>query len=72
MTVLMIIDRFEGKYSICESDNGEFIKIEKRKIPRGAKEGDVLESKDDRIEINYEETQKRREKIIEETDDLWI
>ncbi|KPU44140.1 hypothetical protein OXPF_23070 [Oxobacter pfennigii] len=38
----VIIDCFEGKFAICETDEKKMINIEKSRIPRDAKEGDVL------------------------------
>ncbi len=38
----VIIDRFEGKYAVCEKKNLEMIDIEIDKLPKEVKEGDVL------------------------------
>lgn len=37
-----IIDRFEGKYAVCEKIDMTMINVQKSKIPRESKEDDVL------------------------------
>lgn len=66
-----IIDRFEGKYAVCELENKKVINIEKSKLPVNTKEGDVITITDDKIIINKEETIKLREDVKELTKDLW-
>jgi hypothetical protein len=36
------IDRFEGKYAVCESETGEMISIPAENLPKKAKEGDII------------------------------
>ncbi|RKD23651.1 Protein of unknown function [Caminicella sporogenes DSM 14501] len=67
----VLIDRFEGDYAVCERENREIINIEKYKIPKEAKEGDVLIIENDRIIIDKEETEKRKKEIEALTDDIW-
>lgn len=67
----MIIDRFEGKYAVCEMENLEMKDIEISKLPENAKEGDVLIVNGDEIKIDEEETKNRRKKIKKLMDDLW-
>ena len=67
----VIIDRFEGKYAICEKENLDMIDIEISKLPEDAKEGDVLILTEDKIIIDREETKARRERIKKLMDDLW-
>ena len=38
----VIIDRFEGNFAVCETENKEMMNIERSQLPEGAKEGDVL------------------------------
>lgn len=65
------IDRFEGKFAVCEKEDRQMLDIEKFKLPITAKEGDVLNITNDRITINFEETEKRKKDIEEFTKDLW-
>ncbi len=36
------IDRFEGKFAICEDAEGKYFAIETAELPEGAGEGDIL------------------------------
>ena len=54
----LIIDRFEGDFAVCETEELEFIDIPKAVLPGGAKEGDMLT-----ISLDKEETESRKEKI---------
>ena len=68
----LIIDRFEGTYAICEDKERKFFGIEASELPKGAKEGDVLEISDDGVlSINTDKTEARRSKIKELQDRLW-
>lgn len=67
----VIIDRFEGKYAVCEREDLEIINIERDKIPQEAKEGDVLIIQDDKITIYRDGTEQRRRRIEKLMDELW-
>jgi hypothetical protein len=67
----VVIDRFEGDYAVCEKENREMIDIKRDRIPKEAKESDVLDIQDDKIEIDVNETEKRKKEIEELTKDLW-
>lgn len=54
----LIIDRFEGDFAVCETEELKFIDIPKAALPGGVKEGDVIT-----ISIDKSETDKRKEKI---------
>ena len=54
----LIIDRFEGDFAVCETEDLEFINFPKAALPCGVKEGDVIA-----ISIDKSETDKRKEKI---------
>jgi len=66
------IDRFEGNYAVCETEDGKMINIEKIQIPLKANEGDVLIVESSYIEIDYTETEKRKKEIENLTKDLWV
>lgn len=40
---MIIVDRFEGIFAICELDNGDFANIDRSLIAESAKEGDIIE-----------------------------
>lgn len=67
----VIVDRFEGRYAVCEKENLEMINIEIDKLPLGVKEGDVLVLDGGNIRIDREETKNRQEKIKKLMNDLW-
>lgn len=67
----IIIDRFEGKYAVCEIENLEMMDIEISKLPANAKEGDVLIINGDKIIIDEKESKERKETIKKLMDDLW-
>lgn len=69
--MVVVIDRFEGSYAVCESDKGEIINIEKNKIPGDAVEGDVLRLYDGEITIDRNETLKRKNEVDKLLKDLW-
>ncbi|WP_125154197.1 DUF3006 domain-containing protein [Clostridium rectalis] len=64
------IDRFEEDYVVIELDNKEMINIHKSKIPREAKEGDVLKI-EDKITVDFIETKNRKDAIEKLVKDIW-
>lgn len=67
----LIIDRFEGKFAICEDEMQRFFAIEVGDLPKEAKAGSVLEiDEDGGIAVNEEETQRRRARILEKQNRL--
>ena len=56
---MFIIDRFEGNMAVIEY-NGRTFDLPKNLLPKEAKEGDVLKIS---IEVDREETEKRRKRI---------
>ncbi len=62
----VIIDRFEGDFAVVEMGNGETVNMPGILVPKGAKEGDVID-----IQINEEKTLERRRKIENMMKDLW-
>ncbi len=59
------IDRFEGKYAVCEDTNGNKVDILKKDIPDDVNEGDIIINKDGIYYVDNDATQQRREIIIE-------
>lgn len=69
--IMLIIDRFEGNYAVCEKEDRTIINIERSELPKEAKEGDVLVVKENCIIIDEKATQERREHIKKLMKDLW-
>jgi len=65
------IDRFEGNYAVCESADGTSMNIEKSKLPKGAKPGDVLDIDRENITVDAEETDARKKKVTALVDELF-
>ncbi|KGN03195.1 pyruvate kinase [Clostridium novyi A str. 4570] len=65
------IDRFEEEFAVVEFDDRKVVNILKDKLPKEAKEGDVLNFHQEMITIDYKETEKRRKEIEELTKDLF-
>ena len=58
----LVIDRFEGKFAICENADQRYFAIETQELPEGAKEGSVLEiSGEGELSLYQEETERRRQ-----------
>jgi hypothetical protein len=69
MLIQLIIDRFEGKYAILESQNKNplIFNFPRSLLPKGAKEGTVIRFN---IDIDEKETETRRKNIQEQLDNL--
>ena len=62
----LIIDRFEGKFAICEDKEQRYFAIDTAELPEGAKEGCVLDITDEgELQLNQEQTQERRQQILD-------
>lgn len=59
------IDRFEGDYAVLEDDDENRVNIKKALLPEMAKESDVLDFDGEAYTVNAEETEKRRQSVIE-------
>ena len=69
MIIKLVIDRFEGKYVILESQNKNSLifNFPHSLLPKGVKEGTVLRFN---INIDEKETETRRRNIKEQLDNL--
>jgi len=69
MIIKLIIDRFEGKYAILESQEKHplIFNFPHSLLPKGAKEGTVIRFN---IGIDEKETETRRKNIKEQLDNL--
>lgn len=69
--MIVIIDRFESQFAVCEKEDMTLINIERGIIPKGAKEGDVLIVDGKNINIDLNKTRKRKNEIEKLAEDLW-
>ena len=62
----LVIDRFEGKYAICEDSDQKYFAIELSELLKEAKPGCVLQITDEgELRLDEEETQRRRQRILD-------
>ena len=59
-----IVDRFEGNYAVCETEDKSFINIERYRLPKDAKEGDCLIEKEDGSFYTDTDTTEERKRLI--------
>ena len=59
------IDRIEENIVICEGDDGNVLKLKLYELPKGIREGDVMEKTENGFIIDADETQLRRKKMAE-------
>lgn len=69
--MIVVIDRFEEEFAVCECEDKTMINIEIDKLPQDIHEGDVLVIDGDNIKVDYEETSRRREEIESLTQNVW-
>ena len=54
--MLLVIDRFEGDFAVCEDANKNIVNIKREIVPKEAKEGDILvqerQANKEKISIN--------------------
>lgn len=67
-----IIDRFENKFAVVELDDKSFININTSKIPKSAKEGDVIFINKDGISLDLDETKKLKKEVSNLMNELFI
>jgi hypothetical protein len=60
------IDRFEDNYAVVELEDRTMLSMPISLVPEGAKEGDVIS-----IEIDNQETERRKGRIKSLMDELW-
>jgi len=58
-----VIDRFEGDLAVIETDDRQIVHLPREKLPKEAKEGSVVEIREDRAVVLHRETEERRERI---------
>lgn len=67
-----IVDRFEGKYAVCEKEDGLMINLLKSTLPDTVKEGSCLIIHEDgTVVIDEEEYKKRSDDISKLLEDIF-
>lgn len=68
----LIIDRFEDKYAICESEDKTIVKVPKYKLPLNCKEGECLiQNSEGMYQKDSETTNIREKRILEKMSRLF-
>ena len=58
---MLIVDRIEGGFAVCEDDGGEMRDISLAELPEEVREGDVLVPGPEGYRVDAEETRRLRE-----------
>lgn len=68
----LIIDRFEGDLAVCEREDCSMVAIEKSRLPKGVRPGNILKIENDgTIRLDAEEELRRREMIYKMQESLF-
>lgn len=59
---LLIVDRIEGEYAVCEEPLGNRQDIPLSQLPEGLREGDCLWEEEGSYRLDREESARRRQK----------
>lgn len=57
------VDRIEGGKAVLECENGDFVSMDLKSLPKNIKDGDVLNFEGGSCFYNEEETERRSKKI---------
>ena len=61
----IIIDRFEGDIAVCECEDCSMINIQKSRLPKGVRVGNILLiDENENIKIDVQEELRRKEQIL--------
>ncbi len=60
---MLVLDRFEGEYAVCELEDGTFLHIARHLIAPSAQEGDALDSWETMFVPNTEKTAATKQRI---------
>ncbi len=66
------LDRIEGNIAVLEDRNtGKIIKIEKDKLPKETKDGDILDKINGKFILNVEKTNNIAQRISDKMKEIW-
>jgi hypothetical protein len=68
---LLVVDRFEGSFAVCEQEDGSMIDVDMKVLPEGTREGDVLKFDSGVYAVHAGATTDRTQKIRRLMDKLW-
>ncbi len=68
----LIVDRFEGDYAVCETEDRNIINIPKTELPDNIREGNsIYLDKNGKYRIDIMNTNNQEEKIRKKMNKLW-
>ena len=68
---MVIVDRIEGAFAVCEMDDKSMQNIALSELPAGIKEGDVLAVDNGTYVIDAKQTKERSERIAQKMNRLF-
>lgn len=68
---MIIVDRIEGAFAVCEMDDKSMQNIALSELPVGVKEGDVLAVENGAYVIDVKQTKERSERIAQKMNRLF-
>jgi hypothetical protein len=69
---MLIVDRFEGDFAVCEEGYGKTVNIPKAELPPSVGEGDCLIAVAEGVyEVDADETARRKKRISEKMSRLF-
>lgn len=68
---MIIVDRIEGAFAVCEMDDKSMQNIALSELPAGIKEGDVLAVDNGTYLIDAKQTKERTERIAQKMNRLF-
>jgi len=69
--MIVVVDRFEGDYAVCEKEDRTMTNIERRRLPKGVREGDVLVVEGDTVRVDRNGTSRRQREVKKLMNNLW-
>lgn len=66
-----VVDRLQGVYAVCESENRHTQNIPLYELPSGIKEGDCIVSIEGNFMIDEKEREKRKREVHSKMNTLW-
>ncbi len=66
------VDRIENGKAVLECENGEFVTLDTKSLPKNIKDGDVLNFENGSCFFNAEETARRSKKIKKLMQELFV
>lgn len=68
---MIIVDRIEGAFAVCEMDDNSMQNIALTELPAGVKEGDVIAMDNGTYVIDAKQTKERSERIAQKMNRLF-